>query len=243
MTTGFDDSRSRSILGDTAMELLSQSRVAVFGIGGVGGHLCEALARGGIGHLCLIDGDTVSPSNINRQIVALSSNVGMKKVDVMKQRIRDINPNCQVEALPVFYSDETADGIDLRGFDYIADAIDDVKAKISLIVRAKASDIPIISATGAGNKLYPERFEIADLSKTYQDPLAKVMRHELAKVGIKHLTVVFSPEQPVSAYMPDEPGSGDRPRRAAPGSLSYVPGVMGMIMAGEIIRSLSGIPV
>lgn len=227
-----EQSRTARVIGADAVARLSEANVAVFGVGGVGGHLCEALARSGVGHITLFDGDTVSLSNINRQSVALHSTVGRPKVDVMKERISDINPGCEVNAVYGFYTPENAASFDLSLYDFIADAVDSVPAKIELAVRCAGAGIPIISAMGAGNKLHPELFRIADLSKTAADPLARVMRRELGKRGIRHLTVVYSEEQPVLSE------NADLSERA-PGSLSFVPGVMGMIMAGEIIRRLT----
>ena len=227
--------RTVQLVGQEAAERLSAAHVAVFGIGGVGGHLCEALARVGVGHLTLVDRDVVSPSNINRQVVALQSTLGRPKVEVMAERIRDINPSCVVTAHQTFYLPETANEFDLSGFDYIADAVDTVAAKIELVVRANAVGVPIIAAMGAGNKLHPERFQISDIAKTTTDPLARIMRRELKARGIPHLTVVWSDESPLP--LPASP-DGSRP---APGSLSFVPSVMGLLMAGEIVRRLCGI--
>lgn len=227
--------RTVQLVGQDAADRLAASHVAVFGIGGVGGHLCEALARAGVGHLTLVDRDVVSPSNINRQIVALQSTLGLPKVEVMAARIRDINPACHVTAHQAFYLPETADEFDLGGFDYIADAVDTVAAKLELAVRAHAAGIPMIAAMGAGNKLHPERFQIADITKTTTDPLARIMRRELKARGVPHLTVVFSDEPPLP--LP----TGENGARPAPGSLSFVPSVMGLLMAGEIVRSLCGI--
>ena len=231
-----EQSRTARVLGADAVKRLNQASVAVFGVGGVGGHICEALARAGIGRITLFDKDTVSLSNLNRQAVALHSTVGLPKVDVMKARITDINPACEVVVHRVFYLPENAEAYDLSGYDYIADAIDTVAAKVELCVRATAAGVPIISAMGAGNKLYPERFTVIDLFKTTTDPLARVMRREMSRRGIRHLTVVCSDEPPLPVSATDaETG------KAVPGSLPHVPGVMGMIMAGEIIRHLAGL--
>ncbi len=227
--------RSVPLLGENGLSRLQSARVAVFGIGGVGGHLCEALARAGVGELHLFDRDTVSLTNINRQAVALHSTVGIPKVEVMKARIADINPDCRVVAHEVFYLPENADAYDLSGYDYIADAIDTVSAKVELICRAKALNVPIISAMGAGNKLDPSAFRVADLSKTQGCPLARIMRRELGARGIKHLCVVYSEEKPQPSRLPSEHG------KHTPASLSFVPPVMGMIMAGKIVRELAGI--
>ena len=232
------NSRTAMLLGEAAIERLANARVAVFGIGGVGGYLAEALARAGVGALDLIDNDTVSVSNINRQIIALHSTVGRLKVEVMAERIRDINPDCRVRALPLFYLPEQADQFDFSQYDYIADAIDTVSAKIDLAVRAHEAGIPIISAMGAGNKLDAAAFEVADLSKTSVCPLARVMRIELRKRGINHMKVVYSKEEPRTP-LGGQIANESTPRRATPGSVSFVPGAAGLIMAGEIIKDLS----
>lgn len=219
--------RTEMMLGKEAVEKLRAARVAVFGIGGVGGFATEALARAGVGHLTLIDSDTVNVTNINRQIIATHSTVGMKKTEAMKLRIADINPDCSVVTMDMFYSEENSDRIDLGNFDYIVDCIDSVKSKIHLICAAKSKGINIISSMGAGNKLDPTRFQVCDISKTSVDPLAKVMRIELRKRGINHLKVVFSDEKPIN------------PRRErTPGSVSFVPSVVGLIMGGEVIKGL-----
>lgn len=229
-------SRTAALLGEEAVARLSRARVAVFGIGGVGGHVCEALARSGVGELALFDRDTVSRSNINRQIIALHSTVGRPKVEVMRERILDINPAAVVEAHQLFYTPENADTVPLERFDFIADCIDTVSAKIELICRAKAAGVPIISAMGAGNKLDPSRFSVTDLAKTEGCPLARVMRTSLRKRGITHLPVVFSPEPPaaIRGAAPEEAN-----RRSTPASVAYVPSAAGLIMAGEIIRRLT----
>lgn len=232
-----EHSRTARVLGWEAVERLKNTHIAVFGIGGVGGHLTEALARAGVGKLSVFDRDTVSLSNINRQMVALHSTVDRSKVEVMAERIKDINPHCEVYAHHLFYLPETADSVDLSQYDYIADAIDNMAAKIELAVRAQAAGIPMISAMGAGNKLYPERFTVTDLYKTTTDPLARIMRRELKARGIKKLKVVYSEEPP----LPPRPEACEEGERPSPGSLSFVPGVMGMIMAGEIIRDVIGI--
>lgn len=228
-------SRSIPLLGEDGLARLQGARVAVFGVGGVGGHLCEALARAGVGELHLFDKDTVSLSNVNRQAVALHSTLGRAKVEVMRERIADINPSCRVITHEVFYLPENADDYDLSGYDYIADAIDTVSAKIELICRAKAAGTPIISAMGAGNKLDPSAFCVADLAKTQGCPLARIMRRELGARGIRHLPVVYSEEKPRPSLLPAEHG------KATPASLSFVPPVMGMIMAGVIVREIAGI--
>lgn len=226
--------RTELLLGREAMQKLESSHVAVFGIGGVGGHAAEALARSGIGALDLIDNDTVSLSNLNRQIVALKSTVGRYKADVMKERIQNINPEAKVRALRLFYLPETADELDLGKYDYIVDAVDTVTAKLELAVRAKAAGVPLISCMGAGNKLDPTAFTVTDISKTSVCPLARVMRRELKKRGITSLKVVYSTE-PARTPLPCEEADS---RRAVPGSVAFVPSVAGLIAAGEVIRDL-----
>ena len=221
-------SRTAYVYGDEAVEKLRNARVAVFGVGGVGGYLCEALARAGVGHIDIFDRDTVSLSNVNRQIIALHSTVGLPKVDVMKHRILDINPDCEVNAHNVFYLPENADDYDLSGYDYIADAVDTVAAKLEIVDRAYKLSVPVISAMGAGNKTDPTKFEVSDISKTEVCPLARVMRRELKERGIKHLKVVYSKEEPRAAHKQKDETSG----KSIPGSLSFVPSVMGLIMAG-----------
>jgi tRNA A37 threonylcarbamoyladenosine dehydratase len=227
-------SRTALLLGEPAIDRLANARVAVFGVGGVGGYVAEALARAGVGALDLIDSDTVSVSNLNRQIIALHSTVGRLKVDVMAERIRDINPDCRVRALPLFYLPEMAGEFDFSAYDYIADAIDTVSAKLDLAVRAHEAGTPIIAAMGAGNKLDAAAFEVADIAKTSVCPLARVMRIELRKRGINHMKVVYSKEEPHTPTATQ----ADGPRRQAPGSVSFVPGAAGLVMAGEIIKDL-----
>lgn len=222
--------RTAMLIGEKAVERLRSASVAVFGVGGVGSYVVEALARAGVGRLLLVDNDTVSVSNINRQLVALHSTVGQLKVDVAAARVRDIQPDCIVQTKAVFYSADTADAIDLSGFDYIVDAIDTVSAKIELIVRANALHIPIISCMGAGNKLDPTRFEVADIHKTTVCPLARVMRRELRIRGIKACKVVYSKEEPVS------PPAADGKRY--PASISFVPSAAGLVLAAEVVKDL-----
>ena len=217
--------RTEMMLGKEAVDKLRASHVAVFGVGGVGGFCVEALARASIGKITLIDADRVAVSNINRQIIATNATVGQYKTEAMKARIADVNPECEVITYEEFYSEENP--IPLDGLDYIADCIDSVRSKLYLITEAKGKDIPIISSMGAGNKLDPTRFTVADVSKTHTDPLAKVIRTELRKKGINHLKVVFSDEMPIN------PG-----RERTPGSISFVPSVVGLIMAGEVIKDL-----
>ena len=232
-------SRTARVIGCSAVEKLTSARVAVFGIGGVGGYICEALARAGVGAIDLFDSDSVSLSNINRQIIALHSTVGIAKTEAMRARILDINPDCKVTVHNVFYLPENADQFPLGIYDYIADAIDTVSAKIELIVRAKAANIPIISSMGTGNKLDPSRLTVTDLSKTAGCPLARVMRRELKARGINHLSVVFSDEPPVTPPVDAPDAIGDAHKRTPPGSLPFVPPVAGLLMAGEIVKKLT----
>ena len=234
MTNQF--SRTELLFGRDAMEKLSKSRVAVFGVGGVGGYTVEALARSGVGSLDLIDNDVVSASNINRQIIALNSTVGRPKVEVAKERVLDINPNCNVRTHQIFYMPETESQFDLSCYDYIVDAIDTVTGKIALIVNAKAANVPIISSMGAGNKLDPTMFEVADIYKTSVCPLAKVMRYELKKRDIKNLKVVYSKE-PAKKLVADSADNGSASRNA-PASCAFVPSVVGLIIGGEVIKDL-----
>lgn len=226
--------RSEMLLGSESMEKLKNASVIVFGVGGVGGYVAEALARMGVGRIALVDNDKVSVSNINRQIIALHSTVGQYKTEVMKNRILDINPNAVVETYNMFYLPENADSIELKNYDYIADAIDTVSAKIELAVRANDLGLPIISAMGTGNKLDPTKLEVTDIHKTSGCPLARVMRKEMRDRGVKKLKVVYSKEEPVKPkFMAEEPST--------PGSVAYVPSVAGLMMAGEIVRGLIGV--
>ena len=226
-------SRTAYVYGESAVEKLNNAKVAIFGVGGVGGYLCEALVRAGVGSIDIFDRDTVSLSNINRQIIALHSTVGRPKVEVMKERMLDINPECKVNAYNVFYLPENAYEYDLSGYDYIADAVDTVSAKIEIIERAYKLRIPVISAMGAGNKTHPELFEVADINDTSVCPLARVMRRELKSRGIKKLKVVYSKEEPRKSGVIDSESG-----KTVPGSLSFVPSVMGLIMAGEIVNDI-----
>lgn len=236
---GEEHIRTAMVLGEEAIQTLSRARVAVFGIGGVGGAVCEALARSGVGAIDLFDNDTVSLSNINRQIIALHSTVGRPKAEVMRERILDIAPDCCVRVHQVFYLPENAAEYPLDCYDYIADAVDTVSAKIELAVRAAELGIPLISAMGTGNKSDPTRFCVTDLADTSECPLARVMRRELRTRGIRHLKVVYSQEPAVRIVKTDVDGTDPtQPRRAVPGSLPFVPPVAGMIMAGEIVRAL-----
>ena len=227
--------RSEMILGEKSTEMLKNKSVILFGLGGVGSYTAEALARAGIGRLTIVDNDTVSVTNLNRQLCALHSTVGMPKVDVVKARILDINPQCEVTAVRKFYLPENADEFNLESFDYIADAIDTVSAKIDLAVKSQTLGIPLIACMGTGNKLDPSRFTVSDIFKTSGCPLCRVMRNELKKRGIKKLNVVWSPEEPVKPLQTDE-NSG---KRQTPASLPFVPPVAGMIMAGKIITDLA----
>lgn len=242
-------SRTEILLGTEGIKKLADATVAVFGIGGVGGHVAEALARSGVGNLELIDHDTVSLSNLNRQIVALHSTVGKYKVDVMRDRILDINPDANVVGHKCFYLPETAEQFDFSKYDYVVDCIDTVTGKIQLIEAAKAAGVPVISSMGAGNKLDPTAFQVADISKTSVCPLAKVMRRELKKRNIRNVKVVYSQEEPVEAKKTEsfvnemerngkEENSVGR-RKSIPGSIAFVPSVAGLILAGEVIKDLA----
>lgn len=221
--------RTVAIVGEDALQTLKKKHVAIFGIGGVGGHAAEALARAGVGELSLIDGDIVNLSNINRQIIALQSTVGQPKAAVMQARIHDIDPQTIVHAHHLFF--RTREDFSFHGVDYIIDAIDSIPSKLELVKCAKEAGIPIISAMGAGNKMYPERFKISDIFKTSYDPIAKKMRKLLKECGINALKVVYSEEQPINTNVEGENAS-------TPASISFVPGVMGMIMAGECIKEM-----
>lgn len=230
-------SRAELLLGTDALSKLATSHVAVFGVGGVGSFACEALARAGVGTLTLIDNDEVALTNRNRQLVALASTTGRPKVEVMRERISDINPRCTVHALSMFYTPESA--LDLSQFDYIIDAIDTVTAKLHLITKCAQLDVPLICSMGTGNKLDPTRFEISDIYKTSVCPLARVIRLECKKRRIKRLKVVYSKEE-ARTPLPSDEQKGTA-GRAVPGSVSFVPPVAGMILAGECIKDLTGI--
>ena len=230
-------SRTELLLGQPAMEKLNNARVAVFGLGGVGGYVAEALARSGVGALDLIDHDTISITNINRQLLALHSTVGMSKAKAARDRVLDINPQCKVTVHETFYGPDTADRFDFTQYDYIVDAIDTVTAKLALIAHAKEAGTPILCCLGTGNKLDASKFQIVDISKTSVCPLARIMRKECAKRGYKHVKVLFSTEDPI-------PSVGDtgeelpEGRRSLPGSVAFVPSVAGLLIAGEVIRDL-----
>ena len=234
-------SRAGLLLGEDAIARLERARVAVFGLGGVGGYVVEALARGGVGHLDLIDSDCVSVSNINRQILATHSTVGMMKVEAAKKRVLDINPEAVVTTHPIFYGPDTAAQLDFSQYDYIVDAIDTVTGKLQLVQQAVAAGTPVICCMGTGNKLDASAFEVSDISKTTMCPLARIMRKELGKRGIKHLKVVYSREEALTPLddngnpLPAPEGST---RRSIPGSTAFVPGAAGLILAGEVIKDL-----
>ena len=225
-------SRTELMLGEDAMNRLATTRVAIFGVGGVGGYALEALVRSGVGEIDVIDFETVSESNINRQIIATEETVGKYKVDVCRERALSINSMVKINAIRSFFSPDNADNFDLSGYDYIIDAIDTVSAKIELIVRAQNAGTPIISSMGAGNKLDPTMFEVSDIYKTSVCPLARVMRSELKKRGVKKLKVVYSKEEPIKRTV-------DGDGRHAPGSISFVPSVVGLIIAGEVIKDIA----
>lgn len=244
--------RAQLLLGEEAMRRLQASHVIIFGIGGVGAYAAEALVRAGIGHLDLVDGDAVCFTNLNRQLIATRSSVGRPKVSVMAERIRDINPDCEVREFRIFFLPETRDSFDFTQYDYIVDAVDTVSAKLALVMAAKEADVPMISCMGAGNKLDPTGFEVADIYQTSVCPLARVMRRECRKRGIDRLKVVYSREKPltpsaelrleqdsfdIASSEPVHPHSG---RRAIPGSVSFVPPVAGMILGGEVVRAIAG---
>lgn len=259
--------RTRMLLGD-AVDRLWNKRVAVFGVGGVGGYVCEVLARSGIGAIDIIDNDQVAISNLNRQIIATRATVGLDKVQVMKDRILSINPDIIVTAHQCFFLPENADTFNFEEYDYVVDAVDTVAAKISIILKAQSANVPVISAMGAGNKLDPTRFKVADIYETKIDRLAKVMRRELKKRGVSHLKVVYSDEKPLTPlFQPEEDADADTDegmdvinpketaefgteqadevrkssRRQTPGSLAFVPAVAGCIIGGEVIKDLAGV--
>ena len=234
--------RTKRLLGAEAMKRLENARVAVFGIGGVGGHAVEALVRSGVSAVDIIDSDEVAVSNINRQLIATQRTVGQKKVDAMKAHLLEINPNVQVNTHCCFFLPETKDQFDFTKYDYVIDAVDTVTAKLALVEAAQEAGTPIISSMGAGNKLDPTAFEVSDIYKTSVCPLAKVMRRELKKRNIKHLKVVYSKEEPLEP-MEDEDFVSDetRTRRATPGSIAFVPSVAGLILAGEVVKDIAAV--
>ena len=228
-------SRTELLIGNEGLEKLSKSRVAVFGIGGVGGYVVEALVRSGLGFIDLIDNDKVALTNLNRQIIATHKTIGLYKVDVAEERIKDINPEVKVRKYNLFYTHENGDSIDFTQYDYVVDAIDTVVGKLEIIERAKKANVPVISSMGAGNKMHPEMFEVADISKTSVCPLAKVIRQELKKRRIKKVKVVYSKEIPVK---PKAEIDEETNKRFIPGSNAFVPSAVGLIIAGEVIRDL-----
>ncbi len=245
--------RTQLLLGTEGMDILKNSRVLVFGVGGVGGYVVEALARSGVGAIDIVDNDTVSITNINRQIIATTKSIGKSKVDVMTERIKDINPDCRVKAYKTFFLPENSHNFEFQEYDYIVDAIDTVTAKIELIICCQKAGTPIISSMGTGNKLDPTKLQVTDIYKTSGDPLARVMRHELKKRNVKHLKVVYSTELPVKHKDNIDCESADidknsteaaefksyaQVRKAVPGSVAFVPPVAGMILAGEVIKDL-----
>lgn len=229
-------SRTEMLLGADAMGALSSSRVIVFGVGGVGGYVVEALARSGVGAIDVVDNDRVSLSNINRQIIATSDTVGRYKTEVIKERILSINPECKVTEFRMFYLPETASEIDLSVYDYVVDAIDTVSGKLEIIANAKKAGVPVISAMGAGNKLDPTAFEITDLEKTSGCPLARVMRTECRKRGLKGITVVYSKEKALKPISPIAPETDSK--KVPPGSVAFVPSVLGLVLASYVIKTL-----
>ena len=227
-------SRTEMLLGSEAMDRLSRARVAIFGVGGVGGYVAEALARSGVGSLELIDSDKVSQSNINRQIIATLDTVGRYKTEVMKERIMSINPTADVRLRNCFFLPENSEEFNFAEYDYVVDAVDTVTAKIALVMKANEAGVPIMSSMGAGNKLNPAMFEVADIYKTSVCPLAKVMRYELKKRGIKKLKVVYSKEMPIKQEPSQENG-----RKIAPASIAFVPSVAGLIIASEVVKDIA----
>lgn len=232
--------RTELLIGKAAAERLYSSRAAIFGIGGVGGFVAEALARSGVGNLDLVDSDKVSATNLNRQIIALHSTIGRYKTEVAAERIRDINPNANVRTFNTFFTPETASQFDFSEYDYVVDAIDSVTGKIELVMRCQAAGTPLISSMGAGNKLDPTGFEVADIYETSVCPLARVMRTELKKRGVKSLKVVYSKEKPIAVTPPPTAPDGNA-RKRVPASIAFVPSVAGLIIAGEVIKDLAGL--
>lgn len=223
--------RTALLLGKASVERLARKRVAVFGVGGVGGFVCEGLVRAGIGAIDIVDKDTVALSNINRQLIALHSTVGKNKVDVLEERLKDINKNLIIKKYKCFFLPETSETFDFREYDYVVDAIDTVTGKIELILKAKEAGVPIISAMGAGNKLDPTAFQVSDIYKTSVCPLARVMRRELKKRGVEKLKVVYSKEEPIKPQF-------EEGEEVVPGSVSFVPPALGLIIAGEVVKDL-----
>lgn len=229
-------SRTELLIGPEAMEKLHRSRVAVFGVGGVGGYVVEALARSGVGTLDLIDNDVVSLTNLNRQIIATHATLGMRKVDAAAERVHDICPEIQVNRHACFFLPENADSFDFTQYDYVVDAVDTVSAKVEIVLRAQAAGVPVISSMGAGNKLDPSRFRVADIYQTKVCPLARAMRNLLKRKGVKKLKVVYSEEEALTPL--GEVEDAPEGRRATPGSMAFVPAAAGLILAGEVVRDL-----
>jgi len=236
-------SRTAALLGDDAMQRLQQARVAVFGVGGVGGYVVEALVRSGVGTVDVFDKDDVSVSNLNRQIIALRSTVGQDKVSVIAARMRDINPDVVMNEHKMFYLPENADEIDLSAYDFVVDAVDTVAAKVELAVRCEQLGVPLIAAMGAGNKLDPSKLQIADIYKTSVCPLARAMRTTLRKKGVKHLTVAYSTEEPVrptgARLAAEAMDDGSGRRKDVPGSTAFVPSAMGLLIASHVVRRIA----
>lgn len=226
------------LIGEDGIEKLKRSCVAVFGLGGVGSYIVEALVRAGVGRLILVDGDCVAESNLNRQIIAIRDTVGMRKTDAAAMRARSINPDVQLELYDLFYCADTADAVDLAGADYVCDAIDSVKSKMELILRCRDSGIPLICSMGTGNKLDPTRLEIADIYKTEVCPLAREIRRLCRKAGVEKLKVLYSKEEPVTPHLPPVTDGSGIVKRSPPGSISFVPSAAGLIIAGEVIKNL-----
>lgn len=233
-------SRTELIIGKNNIERINKSKVVLFGLGGVGSYVLEGLARAGVGHFILVDDDTVSVTNINRQIIATTKTIGENKVDVAKKRVLDINPDAIVENKQMFFMPDTEDFFDST-IDYIIDAVDTVTAKLEIIERAKKHNIPVISCMGTGNKIDPTRFEVSDISKTKVCPLAKTMRKNLKKRGIEHVKVVYSQEEPIMPIQMEEKEESGHSKRVTPGSISFVPSVAGLICAGEVIKDILAI--
>ncbi len=231
------EERSLLLLGAEGIAKLKAAHVILFGVGGVGSYVAEALARAGVGRLTIVDADVVADSNRNRQLIALCSTVGKPKAEVAAARIRDINPDCDVQPVRIFYTAETAAEVPLAGADYVVDAIDTVTAKLEVLRRAREAGVPVISCMGTGNKLHPEALRLTTLEKTESCPLAKVMRVECRKRGLKHIPVVYSTEPARKCTVPDTEGTG----RHAPGSLSFVPGTAGLMIAGKVVRDIAGV--
>ena len=227
--------RTRLMLGDEALAKLKDASVIVFGVGGVGGYCAEALVRSGIGKVTVVDNDTVDVTNINRQIIALTSTIGRKKTEVIAERLRDIAPDAEIIEKTMFFLPETAGEFDFSSYDYVVDAVDTVKAKVELIRRCKEAGTPVISSMGAGNKMDPSGFRVSDLSKTEMDPLAKVMRKKLKELGIRHVKVAWSKEKPFNTVVK---GEGEQRSRHAPGSVAFVPPAAGFLMASEVVKDL-----